>query len=227
MTDRRWDEPPRPERSEAPTQKLPPLPTSAPRAAAGAREHESSTPAAADPIVGAAGDEPAGAGSARHQVAGPVPPPVPAAGPAASDPDAPPPRTAPGASPRAARRPIKKPSAFPVVAASLGTFFVIVALLAFQMRAGADPAIGKGEPQLVAAAPQAPRQVVVRRVIVTRIVEHRPRRGATPPAQPQTTAPSAPASSGSAAAPAPAAPAPAPAPAPAAPAPAPLETRSS
>ena len=41
------------------------------------------------------------------------------------------------------------------------------------MRAGADPAIGKGEPVQVAAATPAPRKVLIRRVIVTRIVEHR------------------------------------------------------
>ena len=65
-----------------------------------------------------------------------------------------------------------------MIAGSLGLFFVIVALLAFQMRAGKDPAIGAGEPQLVASATTPrPRQVVVRRVIVTRIVEHRPARG--------------------------------------------------
>ena len=52
-----------------------------------------------------------------------------------------------------------------------------MALLAFQMRAGADPALGKGKPVVVAQATPAPRKVLVRRVIVTRIVEHRPRRG--------------------------------------------------
>ena len=43
------------------------------------------------------------------------------------------------------------------------------------MRAGADPAIGKGEPVVRGGSP-APRTVIKRRVIVTRIVEHRPRR---------------------------------------------------
>jgi hypothetical protein len=65
-----------------------------------------------------------------------------------------------------------------VVAGSVGLFFVILALLAFQLRAGKDPAIGAGEPRLAAAA--AP-QVLVRRVIETRIVEHRPAGGATAP----------------------------------------------
>ena len=126
------------------------------------------------------------------------------------------------------REPIKKPGPFPVMAGSAGLFFAIAALLAFQMRAGADPALGKPKPVVVAQATPEPRKVLIRRVIVTRIVEHRPRRGAT-----RTTTPAA---SGSGAAPAPsapqaAAPAPAaPAPAPAAPAPAPaapLTTQSS
>ena len=100
------------------------------------------------------------------------------------------------------RAPVKKPGPFPVIAGSLGLFLAIVAWLAFQMRAGADPALGAGEPVVVQAAP-APRQVLVRRVIVTRIVD----------GQPGTPAAEAPAD------PAPAAPAPAPA--------APLTTRSS
>jgi hypothetical protein len=137
--------------------------------------------------------------------------------------------TSPPEAPAARRRePIRKPGAFPVIAASLGLFLAITALLAFQMRAGADPALGKGEPQVQAAAtPAAPRRVLIRRVIVTRIVEHRRRRddgapapgAAAAPATASAPAPSAP----SAPAPAPAAPAPAPA----APAPAPLITRSS
>ena len=92
---------------------------------------------------------------------------------------APPPRRLPrgAASAPRARAPISKPSPLIVIGGSFGLFFAITALLAFQMRAGADPAIGAGEPQQVAAAtPPPPRKVLVRRVIVTRIVEHRPRR---------------------------------------------------
>jgi len=119
--------------------------------------------------------------------------------------------------PRPKRVPITKPGLFPVVGGSLALFFVIVALLAFQMRTGADPALGAGEPQLVAAAkPPQPRRVLIRRVIVTRIVEHRPARRRWAAQAPVTPA-AAPALA--AAAPAPAAPAP--------PAPAPLTTRSS
>jgi hypothetical protein len=112
------------------------------------------------------------------------------------------------------REPIKRPGPFPVIAGSAGLFFAVAALLAFQMRAGADPALGAGEPQVVAQATPAPRKVLIRRVIVTRIVEFRPRRddGGPAPATPRSTssapAPAAPAR----AAPAPAAPAPAPAP---------------
>jgi hypothetical protein len=106
------------------------------------------------------------------------------------------------------RERIRKPGPLPVLAGSFGLFFAITALLAVQMRRGADPALGAPEPQLVAAAP-APRTIVVRRVIVTRIVEHRSPRAAGAPrtsaaaAGPQTPpAPAAPA----AAVPAPAAP---------------------
>jgi pyruvate dehydrogenase E2 component (dihydrolipoamide acetyltransferase) len=116
------------------------------------------------------------------------------------------------------RAAIRTPGPFPVIAGSLGLFLAVTALLAFQMRAGADPALG--EPQAVAAASPAPRKVLIRRVIITRVVEHRRRRdgGSSAPVQaaPRTIT----------AAPAPAAAAPAPA-APAAPAPAPLTTRSS
>ncbi|HEX6023476.1 MAG TPA: hypothetical protein VFZ00_15890, partial [Solirubrobacter sp.] len=117
------------------------------------------------------------------------------------------------APPRAAAT---KPGPFPVIAMSLGLFLAIVAVLAFQMRAGADPALGKGEPVQVAAATPAPRKVLIRRVIVTRIVEHREGR--------RRPAPAAAAPPASTSNPAPAAPAPAPAPAPAAP---PMTTRSS
>jgi hypothetical protein len=139
--------------------------------------------------------------------------------------------TEPAPAPR--REPIRKPGPFPVIAASLGLFLAITALLAFQMRAGADPALGEGEPQLVAAAPPAPRKVLIRRVIVTRIVEHRADRvtarsgGASGSAGGAAPSASAPAASGSGAPSGPAASAPAAgSSAPPAPA-APLTTRSS
>ena len=99
-----------------------------------------------------------------------------------------------------------------MIAGSLG--LATAAGLAFQMRAGADPALG-GEPVVAAG----PRPVIERRVVITRIVEHRPRGGAAPTAAPAVSEPAAPA-------PAPAVATPAPAPA-ATPAPAPLTTRSS
>ena len=78
-----------------------------------------------------------------------------AAGAAATmtDPDAP---AAELPRPKPRREPIRKPGPFPVIAGSLGLFLAITALLALQLRAGADPALGAGEPQLVAAA--APRR---------------------------------------------------------------------
>jgi hypothetical protein len=105
------------------------------------------------------------------------------------------------------RRPI------PVAAIAGGLFCLVLIYLALQVRAGNDPAIGAGSQT---AAASQPRQVIVRRVIIRRIVEEdapasaRPAGGSGPaPAAsaPATAAPPAPAA-------APAAPAPAPAPAP-------------
>ena len=104
--------------------------------------------------------------------------------------------TDPGAK-RAPKPRIRKPGPLGVIAGSFGLLFAITALLAFQMRRGADPALGAPKPQV--AAPTAPRQILVRRVIVTRIVEHRTGRPRSSPRR--STAPAAP-------------PAPAPAPAP-------------
>ena len=120
---------------------------------------------------------------------------------------------------RPAKPRIRKPGPLAVIAGSFGLFFAITALLAFQMRRGADPALGGPKPQVVASATVAPRQIVVRRVIVTRIVEHRPRRASAPTGSApagggsEPGAGSAPAPSGGGSAPAvPTAPAPAPAP---------------
>jgi len=99
------------------------------------------------------------------------------------------------------------------VAVSLAVFLGALALLAWQMHAGQDPALGAGK-----AEPAPARKVLVRRivkrVIVTRVI----------PAQPRSVpgAAVAPATASSAPAPAPAA-----APAPPAPAPAPPVTRTS
>ncbi len=92
--------------------------------------------------------------------------------------------TEPTPTPR--RAPIRKPGPLPVIAGSLGLFLAITALLALQLRAGADPALGAGEPQVVAAASPAPRKVLIRRVIVTRIVEHRRDDGGSAPRRART-----------------------------------------
>ena len=91
-----------------------------------------------------------------------------------------------------------RPGSIAVVTVAAAVFLVVLTFLALQVRAGADPAIGAG-PKPVAPTP---RQVIVRRVIIKRIVEED-----APPAAPGIVA--------SASAPAPSAPAaPAPAPAP-------------
>ena len=72
----------------------------------------------------------------------------------------------------------------PVAAIAGALFCVILIYLALQIRAGNDPAIGAGEPTA------APRQVIVRKVVIRRIVE-----GAAPPTRrpPTTTTAAAPA----------------------------------
>jgi hypothetical protein len=77
---------------------------------------------------------------------------------------------------------IRKPGPLGVIVASFGLFFAITALLAFQMRRGADPALGAPKQQLA-----APHQILVRRVIV----EHRTGRARSTP--PRSTAAPAPA----------------------------------
>jgi hypothetical protein len=121
----------------------------------------------------------------------------------------------------------KRPSSGWVFTAALGGFLVVLALLAAQMRAGRDPAIG-AQPAATAAATAEPRRVLVRRIVRTTVVTHVTPAVASPP--PATGSSGVPATDGAApapAAPAPAAPAPAAAaPAPA-PAPAPVTTRAS
>jgi hypothetical protein len=123
---------------------------------------------------------------------------------------------APGAARAAAPRP-KRPGAAPTYALTAAAFLIVLTLLAWQVRAGKDPAIGPAKPA-AATAPKK-RVVVVKRIERKVIVEE-----AAPATAPAAAAP-APAGAPSApAAPAPAAAAPAPAPA--APAPV-LATRSS
>ena len=76
----------------------------------------------------------------------------------------------------ARRRPAARPRAWGVMAATLGLFLAVFALLVFQLRNGRDPALGRGA--LVASAPtpvvQPPRRVLLRKVIITRVVVHLP-----------------------------------------------------
>jgi hypothetical protein len=105
-----------------------------------------------------------------------------------------------------------------VFGGALGAFFVTLALLAFQVRAGQDPALGPAQPVAQVQKPK-PRRILIRKVIKRVVIHHPPASGGAAPA------PAAPQATTSAPAPAPAA-APATAPAPA-PAPAPLTTQSS
>jgi hypothetical protein len=66
-----------------------------------------------------------------------------------------------------ARARVRKPGPGAVILGSLALFFVVLALLAFQMRAGHEPSLAAGSPQ-----PLAPHRVLVRRVIITRVVTH-------------------------------------------------------
>jgi hypothetical protein len=193
------------DRHDAPTEPLPALPWDTPPPAQPRRD----TPR--QPLQAVApprNDAPAA--SAAPAVSSPAP----SASPDTGSPSA-------TAASKPARAPISKPSPLIVIGGSFGLFFLVTALLGFQMRAGADPAIGAGEPLQVAAATPPPRKVLVRRVIVTRIVEHKRDDGAPARASSSAPAPSAPARSAPAPAPA------APAPAPAAPAPPPMTTQSS
>jgi hypothetical protein len=91
----------------------------------------------------------------------------------------------------------RRPS-IPVAGIAGAVFCVLVIYLALQIRAGGDPAIGAGEQS---AAPEAPRRVIVRRIIITRVVEEddapAPAGATTPaasaPAEPPAAAPAAPA----------------------------------
>ena len=98
----------------------------------------------------------------------------------------------------------------PVVGIAAGLFCLMLIYLALQVRAGSDPAIGAEKP---AETAEVPRDVLVRRVIITRVIEEPPVAAPSTQAAPVTAAVSA-AAPAAVSAPAPAAPAPAPAPAP-------------
>jgi hypothetical protein len=57
--------------------------------------------------------------------------------------------------------PARRPGPLPLAACSLGAFLALLALLATQVRAGRDPALGAPR-----AETTAPRTVIVRRIVV-------------------------------------------------------------
>ena len=113
----------------------------------------------------------------------------------------------------------RRPHPGAVLVGATGLFLTLLALLAWQMRGGGDPALGAGR---AVAVVRRPVQVVVVRRVVDRVkIVHKPTPAPAASAAPVSSAPAASAPAASAPAPAAQAPAPAPAPAPAAPAPAP------
>jgi hypothetical protein len=96
------------------------------------------------------------------------------------------------------RRPPRRPSPGWVFASAFAAFAAALGLLAVQVRAGRDAALGAGTP--VAVAPERPRPVVVRRIVRTTIVTHvvrpnapsAPTAPATSPRPATTAAPAAP-----------------------------------
>jgi hypothetical protein len=104
----------------------------------------------------------------------------------------------------------KRPGPLTTFAITAAAFLVVLTLLAWQVRAGKDPAIGPAKP---AAAPVAKKVIVVRRIERKVIIEAPAPTAAAASGGAPARAASAPAASApAAAAPAPAAPAPAPAP---------------
>ena len=97
-----------------------------------------------------------------------------------------------------------------VVTIAGAVFCLLLIYLALQIRAGNDPSIGAGK-QTTA---DAPRQVIVRRIIVRRVIEEDAPAGASTGAS-GASAPAPAAAQPTASSPAPSAPAAAPAPAPA------------
>ena len=65
--------------------------------------------------------------------------------------------------------PPQRPSAGWVFAPALGAFFAALALLAFQVRAGQDPALGPAQP---AAQVQPKRRRILVRRVIERVIVH-------------------------------------------------------
>ena len=105
----------------------------------------------------------------------------------------------------------RRPSPFWLVTGSLAAFFVLLAFLAVQVRAGGDPALGVPK-QTAAVATAEPRRVIIHRVIVRRVIITDP--APTPAPGAAAPAPTARAPAPVVRAPAPVVRAPAPAPAP-------------
>jgi hypothetical protein len=120
----------------------------------------------------------------------------------------------------------RRPSPFWLVTGSLAAFFVLLAFLAVQVRAGGDPALGEPK-QTAAVATVKPRRVIIHRVIVRRVIITDPAPTPAPVAAAPAPAPVASAPAPVVRAPAPIVRAPAPAPAPVRVAPAPVTTKSS
>jgi hypothetical protein len=125
----------------------------------------------------------------------------------------------------AALRPIRKggPRASTVALVTLAAFLAVLAFLAFQLRAGHDPALSQSGQVAAVQQAQQPRRVIVRKIeddyVITKVVPA-PQSGTS--VQPALTTGSSGGGSSAQSAPAPvvsSSPAPAPAPAPAAPAP--------
>ena len=81
-------------------------------------------------------------------------------------------RDAPAGSGQPPRRPAK-PRAGWVFGGALGAFFAALALLAFQVRAGQDPALGPAQPVAQVQKPE-PRRILIRKVIKRVVVHHPP-----------------------------------------------------
>lgn len=121
------------------------------------------------------------------------------------------------ATPRPARRK-RGPRPSTVALSTLAAFLAILAFLAFQVRAGHDPALTRSSGQVAAVQQQQPKRIVVRKVeddyVITKVV---PAPRSATSVQPALTTGSS--GGGSPAPVVTSSPAPAPAPAPAAPAP--------
>jgi len=68
------------------------------------------------------------------------------------------------------RTPRRKLSAWPVITGAVALFCVVFALLSAQMRAGNDPALGTSVFAKTPISAQAPRRILVRRIVDDEVV---------------------------------------------------------